>query len=270
MKIVAEPLEDFVVLRLQGEFDTLTCPPFLREIDRLLSEGVTRIALNLRLVKFINSTALGAIIRAAKALRNRGGELVVSQPSSFARDAMRKIGLDSRVPIRASDEEALRTLSDGGELAATGDHDEGALADETSTLFMLRDPERIRHFLPEETRAGAADPRHGHRFGTNWRGVGRICALDDDGLHFFWNGGRTGLSPFVMGQMLALGTELELKFRLPLLQKGFCASAATVTEIAERPDGVEVGATFLDMEPSARRAVKQYVADIRFLKDELS
>ena len=72
MKSTVETLDGFVVLRLRGEFDTISSPSFLGEIDRLLSDGVTRIALNLRLVKFINSTAMGAIIRAAQALRKRG------------------------------------------------------------------------------------------------------------------------------------------------------------------------------------------------------
>lgn len=269
MQITAEPFEDFVVLRLHGEFDTLSCPPFLREIDRLLTEGVTRVVLNLRLVRFINSTAMGAIIRANKALRSRGGELVISQPSRFAGNVMGKIGLDAAVPIRGSDDEAFRALSDSGEFVPGSAHEEGALTDETSLLFTLRDAERIEHFLPEDTRAAAADPRHGHRFGANWHGVGHISVLDDDRLRFSWNGGSTGLSPFVIGQMLALGTQLQLKFRLPLLQKGFCASAATITEVVEGADGVEVEATFQEMEPAASRAVRQYVADLRFLKDEL-
>jgi len=269
MKITAEPLEDFVVLRLKGELDTLSCPSFLREIDRLLTEGATRIALNLRMVRFINSTAIGAIVRATKALRSHGGELVVSQPSSFVRGVMEKTGLDSLVPIRGTDEEALRALSDGGELVAAGAPEAGALSDETSLLFSLSDSDRVEHFLPKQIRASAADPRHGHRFGLNWRGVGRISAMDEDGLRFSWDGGTTELAPFEMGQMLSLGTQLELKFRLPLLQRGFCESSATVTEVVERSDGVELQATFLDMEPDVSRAVRQYVADIRYLRDEL-
>ena len=47
-----------------------------------------------------------------------------------------------------------------------------------------------------------------------------------------------------MGQLLAIGTELSVKFRLSLFKKGFCEAEATITEVEERTDGVKIGATF--------------------------
>jgi hypothetical protein len=43
----------------------------------------------------------------------------------------------------------------------------------------------------------------------------------------------------------------------------------TVNELEERPDGIKVGAAFSQIEPETLAAVKQYAADMAFLKKEL-
>src|SRR5262245_54895463 len=106
MHINAEPREHFTVLHLRGEFDTFYCPQLQREVETLIQAGVVRVALNLRLVKFINSTALGAIIKAHKALAARGGRLVILRPSNFCRDIITKVGIDRVVELYDTDEAA--------------------------------------------------------------------------------------------------------------------------------------------------------------------
>jgi anti-anti-sigma factor len=268
MQVTVEPRDSYTILHLRGEFDTFYCPLLQKEVDGLISAGVNRVALNLRLVKFINSTALGAIIKASKILAANGGKLVIARPSTFCRDIIEKVGLDRVVPMFDSDESAGAALAKekpGAAKAAV--HDE--LEDETTILFAPVDLKRVEHFVPESKRAAKASPVHGHSFGSIWRGVGRMSALDEEGLRFTWNGGNTGLSPFEMGQMLSLGTDLNVKFRLPLLQKGHCEAVVTISEVEERPDGVKLAATFSEVDSETLGAVKQYSADMAFLKKEL-
>jgi len=272
MRINAEPKDDYTVLHLRGEFDTYYCPLLQTEIDGLLSAGVSSVVLNMRLVKFINSTALGAIIKASKALRKAGGQLVIARPSTFCRDIIEKVGLDRVVTVFETDEAAGASL-----VAGTAEPSQAQAAsdpieqDEASVLFTPVDPARIEHFIPAHKRGDGktANPVHEHKFGSNWRGVGRMSALDSEGLRFTWNGGRTSLTPFEMGQLLALGTELTVKFRLPLLQKGHCEAVVTVDEVEERAEGVKIGASFTEIDDETRNAVQQYSEDMRFLKDEL-
>jgi len=269
MQITAEPRENYAILHLRGEFDTFYCPLLQQEVDGLIAAGLHRVVLNLRLVKFINSTALGAIIKASKVLAGKKGKLVMSRPSAFCRDIIEKVGLDRVVPIYDSDEAAGAALLESAPVeAGTSDGGDG-LEDESSILFAPKDPERVEHYIPEDVRTGKKNPLHGHAFGGTWRGVGRMSALDAEGLRFTWNGGTTGLSSFEMGQLLSLGTDLIVKFRLPLLKKGHCEAVVTVSELEERSDGVKLAATFSEIDAETKKAVQQYAKDMAFLKKEL-
>lgn len=267
MHITVEPRNDHAVLHLRGEFDTYYVPLLQEEVEGLIKAGVSRAVLNLRLVKFINSTALGAIIKASKQLGIEGGKLVISRPSKFCRDIIEKVGLDRVVPVFDSDEEAAASLSaeDAGEPAgaeATFEEDKSAV------LFAPVDAERVEHFVAE-VGAQAVNPVHGHSFGSNWSGVGRMSGLDEASLSFTWAGGTTGLDPFNMTQLLALGTGWKVKFRLPLLRRGYCEAVATVSEVEERPESVKVRAAFSEIDDETRASIRQYAADMSYLKDEL-
>jgi anti-anti-sigma factor len=120
MQITVEPRDNDTILHLRGEFDTFYCPMLQKEIDGLVSAGVVNVVLNLRLVKFINSTALGAIIKASKILASNGGKLVISRPSAFCRDIIEKVGLDRVVPIFETDEAAAAAFSEGPSAEAGG------------------------------------------------------------------------------------------------------------------------------------------------------
>ena len=271
MQVTVEPRENFTLLHLRGEFDTFYCALLQKEIDGLIASGVNRVALNLRLVKFINSTALGAIIKASKILAANGGKMVIARPSVFCKDIIEKVGLDRVVPMFDSDEAAGAALLADRKSGARGKgaeaHDD--LEDETAILFAPTDAKRVEHFIPENVRAAKTNLVPGHGSGLNWRGVGRMSALDSESLRFTWNGGNTGLTPFEMGQMLSLGTDLNVRFRVPLLKKGHCEAVVTVSEVEERPDGVKLAATFSQIEPETLAAVKQYASDMAFLKREL-
>ena len=182
MHINVEPGDDHVVLHIRGEFDTFYCH-LEEEIAAIQKNGIHQAVLNLRLVKFINSTALGAIIKASKALGKEGGKLVIARPSAFCRDIIEKVGLDRRAgrrQRRGRDPHAQGGPRPGG-AERSGDRGTGS----SSVIFRLVDSERLRHFVEQ---AAAKNPLHGHAFGENWAGIGRMSGLDGDGLRFTWNG----------------------------------------------------------------------------------
>lgn len=266
MHITVEPRQDYAILHLRGEFDTYYVPLLQEEIDSLLKAGTNRVILNLRLVRFINSTALGAIIRASKRLTAEGGKLVISHPSRFCADIIEKIGLDRVVGVFDTDEAAAQALLKT-EPEDKQQEDSAFEEDASGVIFTPVDSERVEHFIRQPQ--APANPVHGHTFGSHWSGVGRMAGLADPNVSFTWNGGNTGLSPFEMSQFLAIGTDWKLKFRLPLLQRGYCELVATISEVEERPDGVKVSATFKEVDEQTRAAIRQYTADLAYLKEEL-
>lgn len=266
MHISVEPSEDHAILHLRGEFDTYYVPLLQKEIDDLAKAGIVRVVLNLRLVKFINSTALGAIIKASKSLGPKHGKLAVSRPSPFCRDIIEKVGLDRVVGVFDTDEAAVESFDRSRALP------KGAVEDpaeeSSSVLFTPLDESRIQHFLTQ-SQLIVKTPMTKDKPASAWSGAGRMSALDEQGLRFTWNGGHTGLSPFAMAQMLSIGTEWKVKFRLPLLQRGYCEAVAVVGEVEERPEGVKVGASFKAIDDTTRKAIHQYAKDLAFLKNEL-
>jgi anti-anti-sigma factor len=267
MHISVEPRDDHAFLHLRGEFDTYYVPELQRELDALVKSGIVRVALNLRFVKFINSTALGAMIKASKMLAGKGGRLVVSRPSPFCRDIFGKVGLDRVIGVYDSDEEAAEALL-AGTAKAGKVADKSAEEHVSTVLFSPVDSKRIEHFLPEDKRTPTHELSH-EKLGVAWSGAGRMAALDSKGLRFTWNGGGTGLSPFAMSQFLAIGTDWRVKFRLPLLMKGYSEVVCTISEVEERPEGVKIGAIFKTIDAATKNAIAQYANDMAFLKDEL-
>jgi len=266
MHISVEPRDDHAILHLRGEFDTYYVPHLQKEIDDLVKAGITRVVLNLRLVKFINSTALGAIIKASKGLAAKQGKLAISRPSAFCRDILEKVGLDRVVGIYDSDEAAAASFGTAKMPRAAALDDPAE--ESSSVLFAPVEEGRIEHFL-SESQVIVKAPMTKDKPASAWSGAGRMSALDESGLRFTWNGGQTGLSPFAMAQLLSIGTEWKVKFRLPLLQRGYCEAVAVVNEVEERPDGVKVGASFKAIDDTTRKAIQQYATDLAFLKDEL-
>ena len=266
MHISVEHGDNFATIHLRGEFDTYYCKHLAEQIDALVASGVTHVVLNLRLVKFINSTALGAIIKSSKLLASKGGKLVIARPSAFCRDIIVKVGVDRVVPIFDDDDAAAEGLFTAAKAkpkapAAAGD-------DESSVLFAPTDAARIEHFL-SSSRLFKAPGTAPAPSSTTWQGVGRMASLDERGLRFTWNGGDTGLDAFAMGQLLSIGTELKIKFRLPLFKQGYCEATASVAEVEERDTGVKIGARFTKIDEKTLAAVRQYASDLKFLKDEL-
>jgi len=63
MRLIKEMRGDAVVLTLKGEFDSFVCNPFLEQMDNLLAADIKYTVLNMRYVRFINSTGIGSIIK---------------------------------------------------------------------------------------------------------------------------------------------------------------------------------------------------------------
>ncbi len=250
MKIDKLLYEHFAEFRLRGEFDTFYAPKLQEEVDQLIASGYTYAILNLRLVKFINSTALGAIIKANKRLRAEGGDLVIAQPSAFCRDVLTQIGVDKVVPMFDEVEDAKNHL-----LGLMQREDTPTVIGDSNVLFEFDDAERIATMGGRRT------------------GLGTVLSVDHEHIRFSWDGGGRGLSKADIESLFEPGRDLNTKFKVKLCKKDYFNIDATISDSEAREEdgawGVSVTAKFKALEESDRLALAQFADDLDYLKQQL-
>lgn len=250
MKIDKLLYEHFAELRMRGEFDTFYAPKLQEEIDQLIASGTTYAILNLRLVKFINSTALGAIIKANKRLRAEGGDLVIAQPSSFCKDVLTQIGVDRVVPMYDEVETAKKHLL--GEMLKD---DTPEVIGESNVLFEFDDDERIQTMAGRRT------------------GLGTVLRVDHERIRFSWDGGGRGLGKGDLESLFPLGSTIRTKFKVKLCKADYFDVMCEVEECQAREEegawGIVVTARYLELSETDQLALAQFADDLDYLKQQL-
>ncbi len=249
MKIDKFVRDDYCILALKGEFDTFYVPSLQDEIQTLLDSGIAHVILNLRMVKFINSTALGAIIKVHKLCKAASGELVVAQPSAFVRDVIGKIGIDQLVPVYDDEEQAVKHVIkalNSLELAGASPINQ----------------EKVMINFPDETR--------NKQIGGQKTLIGSMGNVNGERIQFLWTGDRHGISSDQGRTLFFRGSDLNLKFQVKMLKKGYFELLGKVTEVEDAGDGaLRVTARFVAVSDSDRDALSQFAADMEFLKRQL-
>jgi len=102
---------DVQVYRFEGDFGSHNFWDVQAEIEAILESGCTRLVLNVGRMSFINSSALGYLIKIWKTLAPQGGRVVLSEPTEFVTRTMSVLGLDTVFAIYPDDETAVAALS---------------------------------------------------------------------------------------------------------------------------------------------------------------
>ncbi|TAH38655.1 MAG: anti-sigma factor antagonist [Planctomycetota bacterium] len=239
----------YAVLRMSGDFETYAIADFLEAVRAARESGRNFVVLNLRRVKFVNSTAIGAVLRARKELKAAGGGLALARSSELVQDLFRKLGLDVMLPSFSEEEDAAEAMLAEREerhLAATPGEGEAAL------FFRFFDQERA------------------NLFGARGVGAAEISLLDLEGITFTWDPRLRSFDERIVHRLFAPGTELELKFRLPLYSKStYYVSHARVASLNLVGGRARVRAIFSGLADEAAKAVRQYVADMALVREEI-
>jgi len=200
-------------------------------------------------VKFINSTALGAVIKAHKRCRAEGGDLVIAQPSPFVRDVITKVGIDKLIDMHDAEDGAVKAIIkrlNQKELA--GD----APVDQEKVLITFADDTRNKML-------GGKKPL-----------LGTMANVDGHKAQFTWNGSKAGVSADQARQLFFAGGEVRLKFQVKMIKKSYFELVAVVDKSEPSGDGgVRVTARFTKISDSDRGALAQFADDMAFLKRQL-
>ncbi len=250
MKIDKSIHDDYAILTLKGEFDTFYCPSLQEEVEALVDRGISHLILDMRLVKFINSTALGAVIKAHKRCRAENGDLVVAQPSNFVRDVISKVGIDKLITVCDTEQEAQKSIIkrlNQRELASDAPVDR----------------EKVLISFPDETRNKMLGGKRATLIGT-------MSNVDGSKAQFVWNGEKHGFSQDQAKTLFFTDGEVRLKFQVKMIKRGFFELVAKVSATELTDDGgVRVSAQFVDIDAADREALMQFADDMAFLKRQL-
>ncbi len=91
---ILQPDDAVDVYHLVGEIDLATSHLLSTAISSAMAAGALRIVLDFAEVTFVNSTGLGAMVAATKALRAQGGDLVLRNFQGIPTALLATTGLD--------------------------------------------------------------------------------------------------------------------------------------------------------------------------------
>jgi anti-sigma B factor antagonist len=99
------------VVSPKGEVDLVTAPQLGRCLLGLADDRKTGVVVDLSSVTFIDSTGLGVLLNALKALASRHGKMVLVCPNERVLRPFQVTGLADRIPIFPSREAAIGGLA---------------------------------------------------------------------------------------------------------------------------------------------------------------
>jgi len=266
MKVERKRWENVTILSFVGEFDAFNLPTYSQKIDGLIEAGETQMVFNLRLLTFINSSALGYLLKVKKRCQELGGDLVLVQPSKFIKKTLLTLGLQEVFPIYETDEDgALSYLRPSGAKKAKiakGDAEtDDKLLGANAIMFLTVDEE--------------GKPLYGQN-----PQVGRLVNLNEGALDLKWEIPAPGPKHLVpistenFDSAIHPGTRLKVKFRQPFAMKShYFEIMGQVSAVnrggAENPNEATVGVDYKDMKPEDRAALVGYVQDMKKFRDIL-
>jgi anti-sigma B factor antagonist len=255
MNLEKKRYDDVVILKFAGEFDAFNLPTFSQRIDTMIDAGDRQLVLDLHLLKFINSAALGYLIKTSKRLKEMGGGMVLARPSRFIRKTLATLGLETVFPV-------FETVEDGILHFKKGEAIGQLRLDDTETDETLTGAVPIL-FRRDTKETSAAPPNQ----------VGRILSLYEDGLLFLYEpekAAKPGTDP--IAEDLKEGSKLKLKFRQPFAIKDhyfeMTGTVANATK-AESDGNTTVRMKYDRIKDDDRKHLQQFVRDLDSWKSEI-
>lgn len=267
MKVERKRWQNVTILGFIGEFDAFNLPTYSQKIDALVEAGETQMVFNLRLLTFINSSALGYLLKVKKRCQELGGDLTLVAPSKFIKKTLLTLGLQEVFNIYESDEDGVLSFEKpGGAKKAKlskGDAEvDDSLTGANKAMFKVVDEEGK------------------DLYGQNWQ-IGNVTNLTGKNLEVSWTVPQPGpkhLVPICTENFDAAihpGTRMKVKFRQPFAMKAhYFELGGLVTKVArgtgDQADDVVLSVDYQDMKEEDRAALTGFVQDLKNFRDILA
>lgn len=100
------------VIQLRGPLRMGPAVDGLRQaIEEALNEGDTRIVINLAEVPIVDSSGIGLLVRCLASTKQKGGNIKLVQPSKFAVQTLKLVGVLNLFQIFDTDEAAVSSFA---------------------------------------------------------------------------------------------------------------------------------------------------------------
>lgn len=112
MDINVRKRSDVQVMQLRGALRMGAAVDSLRRaIDEAVDSGDTRIVINLAEVPIIDSSGIGLLVKRLASIKQKGGSIKLVQPSKFAIQTLKLVGVLNLFEIFDSDEVAVESFA---------------------------------------------------------------------------------------------------------------------------------------------------------------
>ncbi|MCC7508967.1 MAG: STAS domain-containing protein [Planctomycetes bacterium] len=102
---------DVTVVHVAGWLDAHTFEYMEQAINNLFDEGKVRIAVNLADVEYVSSSGAGVFIGTLSESHERGGDIVLMNPTEPVQEVFDMLGLSQVFKFAASPKEAMKLLA---------------------------------------------------------------------------------------------------------------------------------------------------------------
>jgi anti-sigma B factor antagonist len=105
---------DVVVITFDGGIEDF--PMLIQSVDNLMADGTRHLVVDLHGLPFINSSALGYLIKAQKAMERQGGDLALARLQPAILQILEMTNLDAVFPAFETVDEAVSYM--GGDVTS--------------------------------------------------------------------------------------------------------------------------------------------------------
>lgn len=98
------------VIRVVGRVDSSTAPVLDDKLKEHINAGHKQLVLELDGTNYLSSAGARALIAAQKALKGRGGQVIIAQPSKEVKEVLRLVGFEGLFSIHKTTEEAVGSV----------------------------------------------------------------------------------------------------------------------------------------------------------------
>ena len=100
----------YTVVSVEGEIDASTEESFRDGLTSVLSDGVTRVVVDLKGVDFMASAGIGVLMGVRRVLADGGGRLVLAAPHGEVAQVLAMTGVSDVIPVTKSVADAVARL----------------------------------------------------------------------------------------------------------------------------------------------------------------